>query len=133
MNSRGSELRRYRGGCHCGAVQFEITTQQTQVIDCNCSICHKKGFLYLIVPPEQFQLLSDPAMLSTYRFNTGIAQHHFCKICGIHAFYRPRSHPEAYDVNLRALEGEVMHAFEIIPFDGQHWEDSLGTIESAIG
>ncbi len=130
MNSR---LRRYEGGCHCGQVRFAIVTEQTQVVDCNCSICHQKGFLHLIVPASQFTLLNGQDILSTYRFNTGVAQHHFCRICGIHSFYRPRSHPDAFDVNVRCLDGAVMADFEVVPFDGQHWEDNLEQIRDAVG
>ncbi len=80
----------YEGGCHCGAVRFRVMVDQHKADDCNCSICRKKGFLHLIVPPEQFTLLQGADVLTTYNFNTGVAQHTFCRICGIHAFYRPR-------------------------------------------
>lgn len=75
-------------------------------------------------------MLQGEDALSTYRFNTGIAQHHFCRICGIHSFYRPRSHPESYDVNLRCLDGDVLQDFEILPFDGQHWEENIQNLIS---
>jgi hypothetical protein len=59
--------------------------------ECNCSICTKKGFLHLIVPPEHFELLRGQGELTTYEFNTGTAKHTFCRHRGIHAFYVPRS------------------------------------------
>ena len=64
------------GGCHCGRVRFRVTADLSRVTDCNCSICTKKGFLHLIVPPEQFELLGGADALTTYRFNTGTAQAH---------------------------------------------------------
>jgi hypothetical protein len=100
--------RAFQGSCHCGAIQFEIWVEDFNVIDCNCSICQKKGFLHLIVPSEHFRLLKDTEVLQTYTFNTGIAKHHFCGICGIAPFYRPRSHPHSYDVNLRCIDGEPL-------------------------
>lgn len=118
----------YEGGCHCGAVRFQVTTDNTVVYDCNCSICKKKGFLHLIVPPEQFVLLRGADVLTTYTFNTGTAKHTFCRTCGIHPFYRPRSHPDGFDVNVRCLDGEVLAEFQIAPFDGAHWEQSLHLI-----
>lgn len=120
----------YEGGCHCGAVRFQVKTDNTVVHDCNCSICKKKGFLHLIVPPEQFTLLRGADVLTTYTFNTGTAKHTFCRICGIHPFYRPRSHPDAFDVNVRCLDGEVLAEFQIMPFDGAHWEQSIHLIRS---
>ncbi|MGC9505210.1 GFA family protein [Baaleninema sp.] len=120
----------FEGGCHCGAVRFRIQVDERKAIDCNCSICTKKGFLHLIVPPERFTLLRGEDALATYRFNTGVAKHLFCKTCGIHPFYRPRSHPHCYDVNLRCLDGEVLGEFAIEPFDGKHWEDNVAKIQN---
>lgn len=119
----------YDGGCHCGAVRFRVIVDKHEAIDCNCSICQKKGFLHLIVPPEQFTLLSGDQALTTYTFNTHTAKHTFCSICGIHPFYRPRSHPQAIDVNLRCLEGNVLSEFSIVPFDGANWEENAHKIK----
>ena len=76
----------YEGGCHCGRVRFRVTADLSRVTECNCSICTKKGFLHLIVAPDNFELLSGKDALTTYRFNTGTAQHTFCAACGIHPF-----------------------------------------------
>jgi hypothetical protein len=56
-------------------VRFRVTADLSRVTYCNCSMCAKKGFLHLIVPPEQFELISGKDALTTYRFNTGTAQH----------------------------------------------------------
>jgi len=124
------EWKSYEGGCHCGAVRFRVLAdpQRDQVEDCNCSICRKKGFLHLIVPPDRFTLLQGNGDLTTYRFNTGIAQHQFCQHCGIHAFYRPRSHPDMIDVNLRCLDTAVLTDFRVVPFDGIHWEENVSQL-----
>ena len=125
----------FDGGCHCGAVRFRVQVKTFQISDCNCSICQKKGFLHLIVPPEQFELLQGADALTTYTFNTGIAQHHFCGICGIASFYRPRSHPDQFDVNARCLDDmpldRLQQQFEIQPFDGRHWEQNVHQITAA--
>lgn len=118
----------YTGGCHCGALRFRIVVENYEATDCNCSICRMKGFLHLIVPPEHFTLLRGADALTTYTFNTNTAKHTFCRTCGIHAFYRPRSHPDAYDVNLRCLDGDVLGQFHLVPFDGAHWEQNVHLI-----
>jgi len=115
----------YEGGCHCGAVRFRVEIARFEASDCNCSICRMKGFLHLIVPPESFVLLQGAEALATYTFNTGIAQHLFCRTCGISCFYRPRSHPDHYDVNLRCLDEDLRDRFAIRPFDGKHWEANV--------
>lgn len=117
----------YEGGCHCGAVRFKVRIEVFEVLECNCSICSKKGFINLITAPDDFVLLRGEDNLSTYRFNTKTAEHRFCRTCGIHPFSRPRSHPGSYDVNARCLD-DGFDFLQTIPFDGRNWEDSVGSI-----
>lgn len=113
----------YPGSCHCGAVQFEVEApEQVEVERCNCSICRRSGYLHLIVPRSQFRLLRGEDALASYTFNTGVAQHTFCKTCGIKAFYTPRSNPDGIDVNLNCLD-VLPDKVSIEEFDGQNWED----------
>jgi len=116
------------GACHCGRVRFRVRPTNLLALDCNCSICTKKGFLHLIVEAKNFELLSGTESLQTYTFNTGTAQHHFCRHCGVHPFYVPRSHPDGFDVNLRCLDPADAAAFSIEPFDGRNWEASVEQI-----
>jgi len=115
---------KYSGSCHCGTVQFEVEAPKTfQVDECNCTICSKSGFLHLIVPTSKFTLLQGQDSRTTYRFNTGVAQHTFCRICGVKPFYIPRSNPDGYDVNVRCLDTQP-DAMEVSPFDGENWEQN---------
>jgi hypothetical protein len=118
----------YQGGCHCGSVRFQVLIDRFIADDCNCSICRKKGFLHLIVPAENFELLQGSNSLSCYSFHTKVARHTFCSICGIHAFYYPRSHPDSIDVNLRCLDQDITDKFTIRSFDGQNWSDNIAQI-----
>jgi len=115
----------YEGGCHCGRVRFRVTADLDRVSECNCSMCTKKGFLHLIVPPERFSLLSGEDALTTYRFNTNTAKHTFCAHCGIHAFYVPRSDPDKIDVNVRCLDGVDLGSLSVSRFDGQNWDEAM--------
>jgi hypothetical protein len=117
------------GGCHCGAVRFRVRLPELrEVLDCNCSICTKKAFLHLIVPPEAFVLEQGEEALALYAWGTGVARHRFCRICGCHPFYTPRSHPDQVDVNLRCLEDQVRATFSVRAFDGRNWEKSVGAL-----
>jgi hypothetical protein len=119
---------RYSGGCHCGAVRFNVEApEDVEVEDCNCSICRMSGFLHLIVPKSKFTLISGEQNLSLYTFNTGVAKHYFCSTCGIKPFYIPRSNPDGVDVNIRCLDVPPKH-LSIVPFDGQHWEQNAHTL-----
>ncbi|OUR89614.1 aldehyde-activating protein [Gammaproteobacteria bacterium 42_54_T18] len=114
----------YNGSCHCKAVTFQVEApNEIDAEDCNCSICSKTGFLHLIVPKNKFTLLTGESNITTYTFNTGVAQHYFCTTCGIKPFYIPRSNPDGVDINARCLDDQpsTMH---ITKFDGQHWEDN---------
>lgn len=113
----------YRGGCHCQAVKYEVeTSDNIEVYDCNCSICSKSGILSLVVPRSKFTLVSGEESMTTYQFDTGVAQHTFCKICGIKSFYTPRSNPDGISVNINCLETKPA-SVKITPFDGQNWEN----------
>ncbi len=118
--------RTHQGGCHCGAVRFEIRSDLARVTECNCSICTKKGVLLHRVNAEDFTLLTGADALGLYQFGTQRAKHHFCRHCGIHSFSRPRAAPDAYAVNVRCLDGypDVVRDAEVVHFDGQHWEES---------
>ena len=84
----------HKGGCHCGRVRFEVEAPADIEADrCNCSICRMTGYLHLIVSKRDFRLLSGDEELITYRFNSGIARHYFCRHCGVKSYYVPRSHP----------------------------------------
>lgn len=121
----------YVGSCHCGGVQFEVDALVDRVIECNCSICSKKGILHLRVAPENFWLLSGNEHMSTYQFGTHTAKHYFCAVCGIHTFTRPRAAPDLYTVNLRCLDDFDLASVndKIIKFDGRNWEASVGNLE----
>ncbi len=58
-------------------------------------------------------------MLTSYRFNTGAAQHFFCSCCGIYTHHQRRSNPSQYGVNVACLEGMSPFDFMEVPvFDG---------------
>lgn len=112
-----------RGGCHCGAVCFEVLApDEVEVQACNCSICSMSGYLHLIVSRSRFRLLRGADKLTTYVFNTQTAQHTFCSVCGVKSFYVPRSHPDGYSVNFRCLDAEEFHSVLTSEFDGRNWE-----------
>lgn len=118
-------MKTYEGGCHCGRVRFRVTADLSDVTECNCSICTKKGILHLIVPPERFEHLSGEHDLVTYQFNTRTARHLFCRHCGIHPYYVPRSDPDKIDVNVRCLDEVDLASLTVKRFDGRNWEQAI--------
>lgn len=113
------------GGCHCGAVRFAVElATPVELLDCNCSMCARTGFLHLIVPHGDLELRSGGDALRSYRFGSRTANHLFCGVCGVKSFYQPRSHPNAWSVNWNCLdEGHGIEA-RIKAFDGRNWEEA---------
>lgn len=116
----------HQGGCHCGKVTFEVDAPaEIDASRCNCSVCRMTGYLHLIVPSNDFRLLSGQDDIETYTFNTGVAKHYFCRHCGIKSFYVPRSHPSGISVNINCLDPQTIRSIDEQPFDGQNWEQNI--------
>lgn len=116
-----AESKRYAGSCHCGKVRFDVTTDLTQVISCNCSICSRTGALLSFVAPEQFELRSGSGEQTDYQFRGKNIHHLFCATCGIRSFAHgtdPGGTP-MYAINVRCLEGVDLASLEITPVDGK--------------
>ena len=108
----------HKGGCHCGRVRFRVSAPaHLEVLECDCSICRMVPYLHLIVPPAQFEIEQGESELSTYTFNTLVAQHYFCTVCGVKSFYVPRSHPDCISVNARCLDEGTVTGMTVELFD----------------
>ena len=120
-----------KGGCHCEAVRFEAVLPEPPVpaLDCNCSVCSKTGFLHVMVPHSDFELITGRDALSSYRFGSGAAEHLFCKTCGVKSFYQPRSHPDCWSLNANCFDEPV--ELEIERFDGRNWENAKASLDGA--
>jgi hypothetical protein len=111
----------YKGSCHCGQIAFEVEGDLKQVLECNCSICSRKGSLLWFVPRDKLRLLTPEENLSTYTFNKHIVQHRFCPRCGIHPFGEgadPAGKRMAA-INVRCLEDVDLSTLEVKHFDGR--------------
>tara|TARA_R110002167_G_scaffold15760_7_gene62639 strand:+ start:164 stop:547 length:384 start_codon:yes stop_codon:yes gene_type:complete len=113
----------YQGGCHCGAVRIEIDLPEpiTSLLDCNCSVCAKKGILHHPADDAQFTLLRGADDLQLYQFRTNTARHWFCRHCGIHTHGRPRNNPSRYTINARCLDDFV----ELLPTVTMRYLDGI--------
>lgn len=119
----------HKGGCHCGQVTFEIEgPADLSAAKCNCSICEMCGFLHFFVSRQNFRLLTGEGEMTTYTFNSGVAQHLFCKTCGIKSFYVPRSHPKGISVNVNCLDPATIASLVVQPFDGKNWEQNVAEL-----
>lgn len=110
------------GACHCGAVRFTATITEglASARRCTCSICRMRGAVAVTSTPADFAITQGDDNLATYRFNTGTAEHHFCRTCGIYTHHKRRSNPNQLGVNIACLDGLSPFDFpKIKVFDGE--------------
>jgi hypothetical protein len=116
-----AETTKYQGSCHCGNVRFQVETDLSSVISCNCSICSRAGYLLTFVPEGQFELLAGEGAQSDYQFNRKNIHHLFCKTCGVRSFGHGKGPDGAamYAVNVRTLDGVDLDALKVQKVDGK--------------
>ena len=117
-------VRLHTGGCHCGAVRFQVEIDpQAGGARCNCSICTKTAGTTAIVKPEAFQLLSTRDHLSMYEWGGKTGQRFFCKTCGVHCFgpgYLEQVGGAYVSVSLNCLDQVDPNQMPIVYWDGRH-------------
>ena len=123
------------GQCHCGAVQFDAVLSDgfNTVRRCTCSYCRMRGAVAVSAALGSVRVLQGDDVLTSYRFNTGEAQHFFCSQCGIYTHHQRRSNPNEYGINVACLEGVSPFDFAQVPvMDGmQHPNDNAGEVRRA--
>lgn len=113
---------KYKGGCHCGRISFEVEGDIQGVMECNCSICSKRGYLLSFFPRSKLTLSTPESDLSTYTFNTHMVKHRFCPVCGCAPFgegINPKTKEMTAAVNVRCLEGIDLSKIKLNHFDGR--------------
>ena len=117
------DVKTHQGSCHCGAVTYEVETDLSQVIECNCTHCYRKGLLLTFVTPDAFRLKSGEGELVEYLFNKRVIRHQFCRTCGVETFgwgVDPKGQ-ETIAINLRTLTDVEPFSLEATyRFDGLH-------------
>lgn len=115
------DAKTHKGGCHCGAVRYEVEASLEQVMSCNCSMCSKTGAILTFAPAGNFRLQSGEDRLKGYRFNKRVIHHLFCQECGIESFARGTASngDEMVAINIRCLDGVDVGAFTPTPFNGR--------------
>ena len=110
----------HQGSCHCGRIAFTLEGEVGDVIDCNCSMCRRKGALLAAFPREALTLKTPEADMGTYQFNKHLIDHRFCPTCGISPFSegKGRDGKAMTMVNVRCLPDVDLSALKVIAFDG---------------
>jgi hypothetical protein len=112
----------FTGGCHCGQVRFEATSDLAMVTACNCSICTKKGLHFVFLAPNSFQLRAGEENLREYLFNKHAIRHQLCVDCGVDVFARGKR-PDGTEVvalNVSCIDGIDLSKIAMTPIDGRN-------------
>ena len=110
-----------KGSCHCGAVEFEVRSESglKGLKRCDCSLCTRKGAIMATALLADLTVTRGGDKLSLYQWNTHVARHYFCSICGIYTHHRRRKSPDAYGYNVGCIEGlDIASLGEIPMTDG---------------
>jgi len=122
---------KHTGGCHCGAVRFEVELGAGAGGSmCNCTVCTKIAQVGAIVSPSAFTLVSGADSVSSYEWGGKVSHRKFCKHCGIHAFafgHLDVLGGDYVSVNLNCLDDFDRGAVTIGYWDGRHnnWQGGL--------
>src|ERR1051325_6919631 len=121
--------RLWKGSCHCGRVRFEAQAKLDYVVECNCSMCAKRGALWHGAKDADLKILSGESDLTLYQFGTMAAKHYFCRHCGIAPLTRPRLDPTRWAFNLTCVGGVDARPRPKRTFDGQNWEAAAAAFQ----
>ena len=112
----------YQGSCHCGAIRYTVDEDlPTEAMECNCSICRRRGALHHFTTPDKFTLETPRDAVASYKWNKGVIDFHFCKTCGCAPFAEGESpNGPMVEINLRCVPAVDLDSLEITKFDGAH-------------
>ena len=118
------------GACHCGTVRFKVKLDDglNTALRCNCSLCRMRGAVAVSAAVGNIEFTRGEEALTLYQFNTKIAKHYFCSVCGIYTHHQRRSNPRQYGINAACLEGVSPFDFdEVVVTNGiNHEADNKG-------
>ncbi len=111
----------YEGSCHCGQIAYDVEGEIDTLLECNCSICSRKGYQLWFVSRANVNLRMPQGRLATYTFNTHRIEHKFCPTCGCSpfGFGTDADGNETAAINARCLQDVDLSAVTINHYDGR--------------
>ncbi|KAJ4391650.1 hypothetical protein N0V93_005269 [Gnomoniopsis smithogilvyi] len=114
-------LATYRGNCHCAAFVYTVKLPEIkEYTQCNCSICHKKGYSWVFPGSPEF-VHGSLDQLTAYTFNDGHFKHLFCPTCGTPLLSELSQIPgdKRLGFNIRAVQNVDVWKLKAKPWDGK--------------
>lgn len=105
----------HHGSCHCGAVQFSVELELSNLLTCNCSMCGRTGAIMAFVPASQVTRHAQPGAETDYQFGKKTIHHAFCKVCGVRTVAMGSGDDGSAwaMVNVHTLDGVNVHELTI--------------------
>jgi hypothetical protein len=131
-----NDLKMHAGQCHCGAVRFEAVLSDgfSTVRRCTCSMCRMRGAVMVMTAAGGVNVLQGAEALTSYRFNTKVAEHFFCARCGVYTHHQRRSDQTSFAVNVACLNGVSPFDFAEVPVnDGVNHPNDTGKPQRMAG
>jgi hypothetical protein len=106
-----------KGKCHCCTVEFEVRSEAgpEALKRCDCSLCARKGAIMATALLADLTVTKGTDKLSLYQWNTRVARHYFCSICGIYTHHQRRKNPNEYGYNIACIEGIDLASLDNVP------------------
>lgn len=120
----------HEAACHCGTVRLRLRLPDglASARRCSCSYCRMRGAVTLSLRAGDMEIAQGAENLTRYRFHTGVAEHYFCRTCGIHTHHRRRSDPDLFGLNAACLTGVSPFDFADLPVtDGTNHPADTGS------
>lgn len=107
------------GNCHCGAIKFSVDETPEQLVDCNCSICHRLGALWGHVLVSSVQIDAPNEGTIAYAQGDKTLAVHSCRICGCTTHWENlQPNGERMAVNFRMCTAQEVARYRIRKLDG---------------
>ncbi len=114
-------MRKMVGGCLCGDIRFEITSEPLVVSHCHCATCRKATgapfITWITLPPEGFAYTQGTP--TVYR-SSPVIRRSFCGTCGTTLGYASDDHGDELDISAAALDDPAL-----VKPDDHIWVDGM--------
>ena len=109
----------HHGSCHCGQVKFTLKAKISRLTHCDCSLCRMRNAVMTAVHENRLEVTQGRECLTLYQWNTKVAEHYFCRRCGIYVFHRKRALPDHFGVNVYCLHDFDPSTMTVEEVDGK--------------
>ena len=90
------------GRCHCGAVHVTLAYAPTDINECQCTHCQKRGARWAYYEASDVNVTGDTA---TYSWGDKGIAFHFCPVCGCSTHWSPNDPKRMRrGINVRMME-----------------------------